>query len=205
MTLALVIAALSVGLGITVGLLGENDAPRLRPIQTFALTAALAVVMVQLLPEALAHLGIAGLGAFVIALAIPTLLEWLYTNLLKPRLQHAIDDHRLGLELAFFGLAIHQFGDGLALGTYVQSARDGVPLTVLIALSLHSIPVIALATLACRTRLGAQAAALRGAGFLAATLLGIGVCGLVPQQRRSRLRAMGHRCGQRPACAYRRA
>ncbi|MCB9709131.1 MAG: permease [Myxococcales bacterium] len=181
MTLTLLIAALSVGLGIAVGWIGTVNTPYIRPIQTFALTAALAVVLVQLLPEAMAHLGIAGLGAFVMALAIPTLLEWVYTNVIKATHHHEVDDHRVGLELAFAGLAIHQFGDGLALGTYVATAKDHVPITVLVALSLHSVPVVALATLACRTRLGERAAILRGMGFLAATAAGIGVFRLVPE------------------------
>ncbi len=180
MILAFVITTLSVSIGIAVGLIGEKHTPYVRPVQTFALTAALAVVLVQLLPEAMAELGIAGLGAFVVALAVPTLLEWLYTHLLKARVSYAVDDHRVGLELAFAGLALHQFGDGLAIGTYLTSAQTRVPITVLWAFSSHSIPVIALATLACRTRLGSRAAVLRGTGFIAATLAGIAVCGFVP-------------------------
>ncbi|QQR91797.1 MAG: permease [Myxococcales bacterium] len=184
MLLAFIIAPLSVAIGALVGLVGKNKALSLRPVHTFALSSALLVVLVQLLPEALTDLGIWGLGAFLVALALPALLEWIYSATVGKtdhHHNHHDESHRLGLELAFIGLAAHQMGDGIALGAYVLSAGDsGVSFSVPIAIAAHSIPVTALAIVACRSQLGWKAAAWRSLWLLFATVTGVTLSGLVP-------------------------
>lgn len=89
---------------------------------------------------------------------------------------------RLGLELGFWGLLIHHVGDGLALGAYsrVAAPDEHVHSDVLLALVLHTVPLVAVVTSSYVRAFGTRSALSRGAGLALASVLGVVFAGSVP-------------------------
>ena len=110
MIVPLVIAAVSVTVGAILGLVGRKG--HASSLATFALVAALAVVLAQLLPDALAGAGLAALLVFAAGAALPTVLEKLATARME-----AGQAHRVGLELGYAGLLLLKVAEGIGLGT----------------------------------------------------------------------------------------
>jgi len=179
--LAVTIALASIALGAVLGLL-PGTAPRAAsPFQTFAMVMAVAVVLGQLLPESLSAIGVPALFAFGLGFAIPRIAERLATRLRAPACSH--DDAMctdLGLELGYVGLVLHHIGDGVGLGLYSGALHEGHShYDVLIAFAGHTVPVIALVTLAFKTHRGPLSAALRAVGMAVSTLLGVALASLL--------------------------
>ncbi|MGF1466661.1 MAG: hypothetical protein ACFCGT_11045 [Sandaracinaceae bacterium] len=171
MVLALVIAAVALALGTALGL--SRTAWALGAVRTFAVVSALAVVLSQLLPDALAAVGPAALLALGLGMALPAVLERLAASGEGPR--------TVGLEISYGGLLIHRLGDGLGLGAYANGAHVGHDHhDVFVALAAHTVPVTALVVLAFSRARGLRAGLLRALGLGAATFLGVGVAYLVP-------------------------
>ena len=80
----------------------------------------------------------------------------------------------MGLELSYWGLAIHKIGDGLALGAFTAGA-DAVHHhgDVLTAVAGHSVPVTALMTLAFASSHGTKSAVRRAMGLAMFGILGV--------------------------------
>jgi hypothetical protein len=117
------------------------------PIRTFALMAALSVVVLHLLPEALSMAGAWAILVFILGLLIPELLAKLGIAIWQVGHDRPGENSRrdLALEASYFGLLLHRVGDGIGLGAFTvefseNSARGGV----IAALAGHAVPVVAI-------------------------------------------------------------
>jgi ZIP family zinc transporter len=164
-----VVAVSAVGLGLLLGLAPAGVARIVGPLRTFALTTALAVAGTHLLPEAFHELGAIGLAVFALGLSLPSML----------RLVRGLRPHggshggQTALEFGYAGLLVHLVADGLGLGAY--GAGEQLELDVLLALAVHTVPLVAVVTLAYRDASGTRAAVWRSLGLAAASLMGIAV------------------------------
>jgi hypothetical protein len=174
---AALLAVLATALGAALGLVRDSGRGAVRVLQLAAVAGAALVVFLQLLPDALGAIGIEALAAFVLAAALPALLE---------RASRAGDGsgkggERLGLELGYAGLLVHKLGDGLVLGAV--AAAPGAPgdeLKVALAIAAHTVPMTAVVVLAFADRGGVGEGAARALGIAAAILAGIAAAGAVP-------------------------
>ena len=186
MLLAVAIASLAVLFGLLLGLAPAASRRALGPLRTLALTAVIGVVALHLLPEALRDLGAVGLLAFAIGLALP---RWL--GALRTKQGHAHDgsahDHAntagIGLDLGFFGLLANHVGDGLALGAYSRTgATHGHPHgDVLLALVLHTVPLVAVVAAGYARTRGVRVAVTRAAWLALASVVGVLCSHMVPE------------------------
>ncbi len=172
MFLPIAIACASHVAGALLGLGGRRRS--LAALRTFALVSALAVVLAQLLPDALGAAGLFALAIFAAGALAPTLIGKLAARVGR-------NGGKIGLELGFAGLLAHQLADGLALGAYGGEAHhDHGHGDVLLALSAHTVPLVALVTLVYQRQAGVAAAVVRAAALFVATLAGVLATALVP-------------------------
>ncbi len=179
MTLALVVAVVSVALGAGLALAPGANARLLGPVRTFALAAALGVVLTHLLPEAFSTLGGWSLVALVGGLLVPGLLHRAADALYKP----SPDKPKsvIGLEAGYFGLLVHRVGDGIGLGAYTGLLHAGQSQDdVVVALAAHTVPVVAIVVLAFDSVRGRASAMIRAAGLAGASIIGVLLTGAVP-------------------------
>jgi len=159
----------SVALGAAVGLVAPGRGRILDAIRTFAIVSAVAVVVGRLVPDAVR----AGGPLVLIAVAVAFLAPWLVERAAHEDPEH---DHSstMGLELSYWGLMIHQVGDGLALGVFTGGAHAGHHHgDVLIAIAAHSVPVTAMITLAFSSSHGRKSGIVRAIGLALAGSLGV--------------------------------
>jgi uncharacterized protein len=177
---AVIIAVASIALGAVLGLLPGNSSRAASPFQTFAMVTAVAVVLGQLLPDALAAVGVLALLAFAAGFALPRIAERIALRMRAPACSH--DDAMctdLGLEIGYVGLLLHHLGDGVGLGLYSGPLHAGHEhYDVLVALAAHTVPISALMVLAFKTHRGTLNAALRAAGIAASLLAGVALANL---------------------------
>jgi ZIP family zinc transporter len=176
--LAAAVATAAVGLGLLLGLGSAGGSTLVGPLRTFAFTAALAVAVTHLLPEALGALGAPALLLFAAASVAPA---WggIVRELAGGKSQGS--HGRAVLGAGYAGLLVHHVGDGLGLGAY--SELPGGPLAhadVLAALAVHTVPLVAVVTLAFRSQRGVRAAVERALGLAAASVGGVLLSGSVP-------------------------
>lgn len=173
--IASLLTVASVVLGAVLGLWGRGERA-LGRLRALALGAAFAVVAFQLLPEAAVRLGPAALLATALGFALPTAFERLE---LGRRFGGAkASDGRIGLELGFVGLLVHQLGDGLGMGAFTGPGHDDhLHLEVFLTVGAHTVPIIAVMA-AAFARLGGVGPALVRAGLLAlASVVGVVLAG----------------------------
>jgi hypothetical protein len=170
--LALVVAVLAVALGAALTAVSAARPTVLGLLRTFAATAAAAVVLTHLLPDALSGAGLWGGAAFLLGLIGPVFLHSLSERLASRQTQ--LSPARLALEAGFIGLLAHHVGDGLGIGAYAALPGGVIAhLDVILALIAHTVPLVAVVTLAYRGEYG-LAVALRRAGALAlASVVGV--------------------------------
>ncbi len=143
--------ALAVIGGAALGIL-PGALPRITgPLKTFAVVSASSVVFLHFLPHALESKGIWGVAVAALSYALVSGLERAGASSALQRKAHGKEAAHdpaggLGLGLSYFALVLHRIADGAAL-----AAAEGNP-GVLWALGAHSIPVLALVTLAYRRR-----------------------------------------------------
>ena len=170
------IVLVSVGLGAVLGLAAPGRGRLLDAIRTFAIVSSVAVVVGTLIPNAVSTGG----PLVLIAVAVAFLTPWLIERVAHEDPEH---DHSstMGLELSYWGLMVHKVGDGLALGSFTGDAHAGHHHgDVLTAIAVHSVPVVALITLAFTSAHG------RGRGIRRAIGLALGgVLGVVLAQQTS--------------------
>jgi hypothetical protein len=170
------IVLVSVGLGAVLGLAAPGRGRLLDAIRTFAIVSSVAVVVGTLIPNAVSTGG----PLVLIAVAVAFLTPWLIERVAHEDPEH---DHSstMGLELSYWGLMVHKVGDGLALGSFTGDAHAGHHHgDVLTAIAVHSVPVVALITLAFTSAHG------RGSGIRRAIGLALGgVLGVVLAQQTS--------------------
>ena len=178
MLLASAIAVGAVGLGLALGLVPTGRTRVAGPLRTFALSAALTVVLLHLLPEAFAELGTVALLLFAATSVFPT---W-------QRLVHGLfgsnDDGagvHGGLVAGYVGLLVHHVGDGLGLGAYSAlpgGAREHAD--VMLALAAHTVPLVAVVAFAFQGSGGSRLALRAAAGLALASVLGVLLSGVIP-------------------------
>jgi len=139
------------------------------------MVSALAVVVAQLLPDALASIGLWALLVFASGVIVPSLLENAASRL------GAKHSNRWGLELGYAALLIHKVADGVGLGTYAAGAHaEHSHLEVFLAIAAHTVPVVALVAIAYHQSGGVRAVVLRCSGLAVATVAGVFLPALVP-------------------------
>jgi hypothetical protein len=173
--LALAIAVSSVMLGAGLSFVPSASQALLGYMRTFATLAALAVVVTHLLPEALSALGPGSILVFLVGWFAPALAHFIGQRSTRGQTAHAV------LEAGYWGLVVHHLADGVGLGTYARlPAKDGSHLDVLLALAAHTVPLIAVVSLAYRTTFGARSALSRALGLAFASVCGIALSSFVP-------------------------
>ena len=174
MLLALLVAVSSVLLGAALSFVPTTSRAVLGYMRTFATLAAVAVVVTHLLPEALRELGPLSILLFLAGWFAPALAHFVGQRSTSGRTQHAV------LEAGYWGLVVHHVADGIGLGAYTRlPAEQGSHLDVIVALAAHTVPLIAVVSLAYRTTFGARSAVLRSLGLALASVFGIGLSSLV--------------------------
>lgn len=177
--LAAGVAVAAVALGLLLGLGSTGGSRVVGPLRTFAFAAALGVALTHLLPEAFAELGAPGLLLFAAASVAPAWGE--LVRRVTRRESHGAHGGAL-LGAGYAGLLVHHVGDGLGLGAY--SELPGGPTAhadVLVALAVHTVPLVAVVTLAFRTQRGVRTAVERALGLAAASVGGVLLSGSVPE------------------------
>jgi len=172
--LALLVAVSSVLLGAALSFVPSTSRALLGYMRTFATLAAVAVVVTHLLPEALRELGPLSILLFLAGWFAPALAHFVGRRSTSGRTQHAV------LEAGYWGLVVHHVADGIGLGAYTRlPVEQGSHLDVIVALAAHTVPLIAVVSLAYRTTFGARSAVLRSLGLAGASVVGIGLSNLV--------------------------
>lgn len=168
MLLALLVAVLSVLFGAALSFVPSTSRAVLGYMRTFATLAAVAVVIVHLLPEALRELGPLSILLFLGGWFAPALAHFIGRRSTSGRTPHAV------LEAGYWGLIVHHVADGIGLGAYTRlPSAQGSHLDVIVALAAHTVPLIAVVSLAYRTTFGARSAVLRSLGLAVASVVGI--------------------------------
>lgn len=190
MLVAALVTCGSVALGTLLALFPRNRQSWMGPVRTFALTAALSVVGLHLLPESLASVGAWALLAFFIGLVAPQLLGklgeflWRAGHEVPNRKGEEIQPERrqhLALEASYFGLLLHRVGDGVGLGVFTAEMHlSGVSGGVVAAMAAHAIPVVAFVVLTFDSLRGRGSAIKRAIGLAAASLVGVGLSQALP-------------------------
>lgn len=167
---ALAITAGSVVVGAALGALTGRKHVWFGSLRTFAVAAVVAVVVVQMLPEAVEPLGGWGLLVFIAALAAPGLITPIVRRLARTR---PVSRHGVGAELTFIGFLLHQAAEGLALGTYATEghAHHGHG-TLYWAVAAHTVPLSALLIWEALAHRGRWAAIVRTSLLVGATFTG---------------------------------
>ena len=159
----------SVAAGAALGLVAPGRGRWVDAIRTFAIVSAVAVVVGRLIPHAVSAAGLPVLLAVAAAFVAPWLLERAGRE--DPEHDHASTK---GLELSYWGLALHKLGDGLALGSFTGEAHAGHHHgDTLLAIAAHSVPVTALITLAFTAAHGWRSGVRRAAGLAVIGSLGV--------------------------------
>jgi len=177
LTLALVVAVAAVVLGLGLGLAPGASRRALGPLRTLALAAVIGVALLHLLPEAFTALGILGVAVFAAGMLLP---RWIAVA----RRASGHDEHAVGLELGFWGLLAHHVGDGMALGAYsrMDEHEGHSHADVLLALVLHTVPLVAVVSAGYARAYGTKKAVTRAAALAGASVLGIFAARLVPPE-----------------------
>jgi hypothetical protein len=169
------VAVAAVTLGLLLGLLPSGRARLAGPLRSFALAAALTVVVTHLLPEAFVELGAPALFVFAAVTALPAWARVVGKFFGGGEHSHA------GLKAGYVGLLAHHVGDGLGLGAYGSAPAGGhAHVDVLLALAVHTVPLVAVVSFAFRSSGGTRSAVLASAGLAAASVVGVGASALVP-------------------------
>jgi len=176
---AILITVFSVLAGTFLALVPKGRDAWMGPVRTFALMAALSVVVLHLLPEALGEVGIGAILVFILGLIAPELLGklgvFLWTAGRDVPADKSPTRHRdLALEASYFGLLLHRVGDGIGLGAFtgelhVNAGSGGV----VTALAAHAVPVVAIVVLTFDSVRGRGSAIGRAAGLGIASIFGV--------------------------------
>jgi len=170
----LLVAISSVLLGAALSFVPTGSRGTLGYLRTFATLAAVAVVLTHLLPEALHGLGLWSILLFLLGWFAPVVAHWAGRRTTSGHASQAV------LEAGYWGLVVHHVADGIGLGAYARlPSTDGSHLDVVVALAAHTVPLIAVVSLAYRSAFGARSAILRSLGLALASVFGIGLSNLV--------------------------
>jgi hypothetical protein len=176
---AAAVAVVAVALGLVLGLVPAGRARVAGPLRTFALSAALTVVLAHLLPEAFSELGILALFLFAATSVLPA---WLgLGRALSGSRGHGEGHSHGGLFAGYVGLLVHHVGDGLGLGAYASLPGGALRhADVMLALAVHTVPLVAVVAFAFQRTGGSRRALHAAAGLAGASVLGVVFSGIVP-------------------------
>jgi zinc transporter ZupT len=179
MLFPLVVALVAVILGAWLALGPREGAASVRPIRVVAIVAAVVVIVTHLLPEAFHELGAKAVLGFAAGLGIPTATERIGA-LLSKQSGHGKDGGAIaGLEIAYAGLVVHRFGDGLSMGAYSRAEHGAWGQAgVVLAIAAHIVPVTTVMVLALDALRGRRAVLVRVALLAASTMAGVVVAGV---------------------------
>lgn len=178
MWLSLLAGAVAVGLGCLLALAPGTSARGLGPFHSFALFTSVAVVLGQLLPEALAELGFSALlvcgGMFFLPRFLESARKWVGARWPRQQVVSAGPCSDMGLELSYAAFLLHRVGDGMGLALFAGPVHaEHGHYDVLGAIALHTIPVTALVLTAFKVRYGTRSALLRAFGVALSTGVGV--------------------------------
>lgn len=177
MLLPLVVAFLAVSLGAWLALGPREGTASVRPIRLIAIVAAVIVILVHLLPEAFHELGFWSLLGFAAGVAVPTVTERVGT-MLSRRPGAGTGGALAALEIAYVGLVLHRFGDGLSMGAYSPVTHGAwAQAGVVFAIALHIVPVTTVMVLAIIALRGRRSAFFRSVILAVSTMAGVVVAG----------------------------
>jgi len=162
----------SVGLGCLLALAPRRSRSLGGLVRTFAVAAALGVVVLHLIPHALHGAGLVGLLFVAGAYLATPLIENGVARVVRNRGPAGVD---LRLEAAFAALLVHRIGDGAAMAV---GQRHGPG--VLLALGAHSIPVVTFVVIAFGEQRGPRHGLLRAATMAAASVVGVVLIEVAP-------------------------
>lgn len=174
---AALIIVVSVGGGTVLAFLPRGRATWMGPVRTFALTAALSVVLLHLMPEALEVAGGWAVLVLIAGMFAPEALGKLGASLWRMRRGSDVgreQERHLALEASYFGVLLHRVGDGVGLGAFTgeMQAWSGSG-GVVTALAAHAVPVVAIVVLTFDSVRGRGAALTRAVGLALASLVGV--------------------------------
>lgn len=185
---AILITLASVLLGTALAIMPSVRQAWMGPLRTFALISALAVVVMHLLPIALAEIGGWAVLVFLFGLVAPEALGKLGETLWRARRsapagpQNAELRRVMALEATYFGLLLHRVGDGLGLGAFTGEMYSSAGSAgVIVALSAHAVPVVAIMVLAFDSVQGRGSALTRALGLWVASTIGVWFSHSLPQ------------------------
>jgi hypothetical protein len=173
------VAIVAVGLGLGLGL-APGRARLAGPLRTFALSAALTVVVLHLLPEAFGELGVTALLLFA-ATSVFSAWQRLWRVFFGKGHDDGDGHAHGGLVAGYVGLLIHHVGDGLGLGAYASLPGGATAhVDVMLALGAHTVPLVAVVAFAFQRSGGSRGALRAAAGLAGASVLGVVLSGLAP-------------------------
>ncbi len=173
MSLALAVILGTITLGTALAFLPGLGPRALGVVRSFALSAAITVVLLHLLPDAVEAVGPRALLALAVGVLLPMGLE----RLLDRRASRGGAD--LAFEVGFLGLVAHAFGDGLAFWAFTRGEGDA---GAMLALGAHMVPVTTVLVLRDAESHGIKRALLRAAVLAIVTVAGLGAGEAVPPE-----------------------
>lgn len=176
MLLPLVVAFVAVSLGAALALSARAGSRALGVIRVLAIVASGAVIATHLLPEAVSALGVWAFVAFALGALFPAAVEAVTRRAVQSREGGGASGmaHAAAVEIAFLGLVVHRFGDGLSMGAYgATSPEPWSRLLVILAIAAHIVPVTTLMILAVATVRGRASAIVHAGVLAAATVAGV--------------------------------
>ncbi|HEX6765121.1 MAG TPA: hypothetical protein VF103_06575 [Polyangiaceae bacterium] len=178
MLIAAALCVVAVALGLGLGLVPAGRARLAGPLRTFALSAALTVVVLHLLPEAFSEIGVLALGLFAATSVVPA---WLGFVRGLRGVHHDEAAVHGGLAAGYVGLLVHHVGDGLGLGAYASLPGGALAhADVMLALAAHTVPLVAVVAFAFQSDGGSRRALLAAAGLAGASVLGVFLSSVAP-------------------------
>lgn len=197
MLLTSVLAILAVLLGGALGASRSTSQHLLSVIRAAGLGSGCFAVFGQLLPEATEDLGVLALLPFALALLASTGAErllmtsshWAHDRPKEPQdIAEAFADGaarvaagtRTSLEIGLVALAAHQIVEGVALGALTVPSHSSAAsrMGMVVALSAHTIPIVAMLALAFRAAVGLYPTLARVAALAMVSGVGVLVAGL---------------------------
>lgn len=161
MIFALAVILGTITLGTVLAFLPGLGPRALGVVRAFALGAAVAVVLLHLLPDALAVVGPRAFLALLIGVLLPLGIERLFDRRSTARTVE------LAFEVGFVGLLAHSFADGLALWAVAGNSA------AILALGAHVVPVTTVVVLREVEHRGWGRALARAAALAGATVAGL--------------------------------
>jgi zinc transporter ZupT len=164
----LLISQLALGVGpVVYGWLRQRPTLR-RVLDALVVSSISALVILEIIPEAISEAGALVLLALAAGVVVPTILE----QVLHRAESHTLENwtHRAALIAAISGLALHALLDGAALSTAAAGRSSESMLAT--AILIHRFPVGLSIWWLLRPRFGKEIATLTLAGMVVATFAG---------------------------------